>query len=76
MLKPPARKLLPRPRLLWLVLLFLIALLIFLEFIAEIGGTAQPLPSPPLIASPVATASSDLPSIEPQAPPPEAQPAP
>jgi hypothetical protein len=43
-------------RLLWPILLLLAAFVIFFEFIADVGGTDEPLPSPPL--HPVATASS------------------
>lgn len=42
-------------RLLWPILLLLAAFVIFFEFIADVGGSAEPLPSPPF--EPVATAS-------------------
>lgn len=42
-------------RLLWPILLLLAAFVIFFELIADVGGSAEPLPSPPL--QPVATAS-------------------
>jgi hypothetical protein len=34
-------------RALWPILLLLAALVIFFEFIADAGGSAEPLPSPP-----------------------------
>lgn len=42
-------------RVLWPLLLLLAAFVIFFEFIADVGGSAQPLPSPPLGETPVAT---------------------
>lgn len=42
-------------RVLWPILLLLAAFVIFFEFIADVGGSAQPLPSPPLAETPVAT---------------------
>jgi len=42
-------------RVLWPVLVLLAAFVIFFELIADVGGSAEPLPSPPL--RPVPTAS-------------------
>jgi len=42
-------------RVLWPVLVLLAAFVVFFELIADVGGTADPLPSPPI--QPVPTAS-------------------
>jgi hypothetical protein len=42
-------------RVLWPVLLLLAAFVIFFELIADVGGSAEPLPSPPF--QPIPTAS-------------------
>jgi hypothetical protein len=42
-------------RVLWPVLMLLAAFVIFFELIADVGGSAEPLPSPPF--HPVPTAS-------------------
>jgi len=44
-------------RLLWPILLLLAAFVIFFEFIADVGGSAEPLPSPPIQPSPTASPS-------------------
>ena len=44
-------------RLLWPILLLLVAFVIFFEFIADVGGSAEPLPSPPIQPLPVASHS-------------------
>lgn len=43
-------------RVLWPILLLLAAFVIFFEFIADVGGSAEPLPSPPPVQA-VPTAS-------------------
>jgi hypothetical protein len=53
-------------RVLWPVLALLAAFVIFFEFIADVGGSAEPLPSPPVPAVPTASPSpSPSPTIEP-----------
>jgi hypothetical protein len=42
-------------RVLWPVLVLLTAFVIFFELIADVGGSAEPLPSPPF--QPIPTAS-------------------
>jgi len=44
-------------RVLWPVLALLAAFVIFFEFIADVGGSAEPLPSPPVQAVPTASPS-------------------
>jgi len=44
-------------RVLWPVLALLAAFVIFFEFIADVGGSAEPLPSPPFQAIPTASPS-------------------
>ncbi|MDO8614076.1 MAG: hypothetical protein Q7R32_14830 [Dehalococcoidia bacterium] len=42
---------------LWPVLVLLAAFVIFFELIADVGGSAEPLPSPPFQAIPTASPS-------------------
>ena len=51
----PAVPLISRLRLLWPFLALLAAFVFFLEFIADVGGSAEPQPSPPEVAAPTAT---------------------
>jgi len=44
-------------RLLWPILLLLAAFVIFFELIADVGGSAEPLPSPPVQPLPTASPS-------------------
>ena len=44
-------------RLLWPVLLLLVAFVIFFRFIADVGGSAEPQPSPPMEPLPTASPS-------------------
>jgi hypothetical protein len=44
-------------RILWPILVVLAAFVIFFELIADVGGSAEPLPSPPINAVPTASAS-------------------
>jgi hypothetical protein len=44
-------------RLLWPILLLLAAFVIFFQFIADVGGSAEPLPWPPIQALPTASPS-------------------
>jgi hypothetical protein len=53
-------------RVLWPILLLLAAFVIFFEFIADVGGSAEPLPSPPIQPSPTASPSPS--PVEPAAP--------
>lgn len=46
-----------RLRMLWPVLLLLAAFVIFFEFIADVGGSAEPLSSPPIQPLPTASPS-------------------
>jgi len=45
-------------RLLWPILLLLVAFVIFFEFIADVGGSAEPLPWPPIQPSPTEQSES------------------
>ena len=57
-------------RLLWPILLLLAAFVIFFEFIADVGGSAEPLPSPPFQPSPTASPSpTEQPESGPAVPP-------
>ncbi len=51
----------PRPRILWPILLLLALFVLFFEFIADVGGGAIPTPAPAATTSPSATSepSSD-----------------
>lgn len=49
-------------RILWPILVVLAAFVIFFELIADVGGSAEPLPSPPFNVVPTA---SPVPSPEP-----------
>jgi len=49
---------------LWPFLALLAAFVIFFEFIADVGGSAEPLPSPPVQAVPAASPTPS-PTIEP-----------
>ncbi len=52
-----------RFRVLWPILLLLAAFVIFFELIADVGGSADPLPSPPTPAAPTASpAPSETPA--------------
>ena len=42
-------------RVLWPILLLLVAFLIFFEFIADVGGSAEPLSSPSSLPPPTAS---------------------
>jgi len=44
-------------RVLWPVLVLLAAFVIFFELIADVGGSAEPVPSPPFKAIPTASPS-------------------
>ena len=44
-----------RFRVLWPILFLLAAFVIFFELIADVGGSADPLPSPPTPAAPTAS---------------------
>jgi len=49
-------------RILWPILLLLAAFVIFFELIADVGGSADPLPSPPVGAVPAASPSPTEPA--------------
>jgi hypothetical protein len=44
-------------RILWPILVFLAGFVVFFELIADVGGSAEPLPSPPIRAVPTASPS-------------------
>jgi hypothetical protein len=46
------------------VLLVLAAFVIFFEFIADVGGSAEPLPSPPVEAVPASPTPTAIPTDE------------
>jgi hypothetical protein len=57
-------------RLLWPVLLLLAAFVIFFQFIADVGGSAEPQSSPPIIPLPTASPSpAEQPEPGPAGPP-------
>jgi hypothetical protein len=51
-----------RVRLLWPALILLAAFVIFFEFIADVGGSAAPLPSPPVHAVPTSPLPTAMPT--------------
>ena len=44
-------------RVLWPVLVLLAAFIVFFELIADVGGSAEPVPSPPFQTAPAASPS-------------------
>ena len=50
----------PRPQILWPILLLLALFVLFFEFIAEVGGGAIPTPTPAATTSPSPTSESSL----------------
>ncbi len=51
-----------RFRVLWPILFLLAAFVIFFELIADVGGSADPLPSPPTPAPTASPAPSETPA--------------